>query len=180
MRRVDPEDAAKPGPLLGVFQVDQHLLGNGAGVLCTEQGKTAAMLEPADDRLVVEPGDDQLAVELLDVFLFLGIGDRRAVGDDRGHRVAADENAAVVALGGEPLAARFRKPRAFVADRDGALGRSRSGRESRGARVGLIVEGREGPAPRSAGTRRSGPSSAIFVGLASSRSVLSRGAEGPF
>ena len=114
MGRVDPEDAAKTRLVLAVFEVDEHLLGDGAGVLRTKQGVATALLKPAHDGLVVEPGDDELAVEVLGVFLFLGIGDRGAVGDDRGHRVAADENAAVFALGGEPFAARVGSSRAIV------------------------------------------------------------------
>ena len=141
MRRVDPEYPSKPGFLLGVFQVDQHLLRDGAGVLCSEQGEPAAMLEPADDRLVFKPGDNQLAIELGSVLPVFGIGNRSAIGHDRRHRVAIDDNASVVALGREPLTARLREPRAFVVVSRGDLvgGGIRVGQSV----IGLVIGGRK-------------------------------------
>ena len=88
MGRVDPEDAAKTRLMLVVFEVDQHLLRNRTRVLGAKQGIATALLKPAYDRLIIEPGDDELAVQMLNVFLFLGVSDRRTVGHDRGHGVA--------------------------------------------------------------------------------------------
>ena len=53
----------------------------------------------------VEPGDDQAAVELAGSASLVGVGDVGAGGDQRGHRVVDDVEAAAVALGGLPLAA---------------------------------------------------------------------------
>ena len=71
-----------------------------------EQGKTTAILEPANQRLVIYPGHDHLAIEVLDIFLACGVGDRSPVGKDWRHRVTGDLNATIVSLSGEPLPAR--------------------------------------------------------------------------
>ena len=57
--------------------------------------------------MIIDPGNDELAIELLDFILFLGISDGGTVGHDWRHRVAVDENAAVVALSDQPITTRF-------------------------------------------------------------------------
>ena len=68
-----------------------------------EQGESAAILEPANQRLAFDPGHNHLAIELLNIFFAFGISDRGAIGQDRSHCVADDLDAAIVALSGKPL-----------------------------------------------------------------------------
>ncbi len=81
-----------------VFQVDEQLLGNRRGVLGAEQGKPAAMLEPAHHGLILQPGHDHLAVELPGVFFIPGKCNRGAIGHHRCHCISRYLDAAIVAI----------------------------------------------------------------------------------
>ena len=122
MGRVESDDPAEPGSLLVIFEVDQDLLRDSVRVFGPEQRETATMLEPANQWLVFDPGHDHFSVELVDVFLALAYATEAPSARIGAIESPTDLNAAIVALGGEPLTTGLRKPRpGLVVDHVGCI-----------------------------------------------------------
>ena len=109
MRSVDPQDTAEPGPFGAALELDELLLRDCLGILGAKQGVASTVAKPSDSGLIVQPDDDHLAIELPRVFIVVGEGDGRPIGDDRRHGVATHPDAAVFLLSFEQLLLRRRR-----------------------------------------------------------------------